>query len=255
MTLNIFILILIFLIGTIIILSSIYLKNIITKSIKTKLIFDEIKSIYLIISIIMLIRIFVIEPFRIPSGSMNPTLISGDIIFVNKFIYGIKNPILNKNILNINYPKKGDIIVFMHTNGQYYIKRIIGIPGDYIKYENKKIYINKQTIKTKYIGKYIKIDNGITLEIDKFKEYLIPSKEHRILKINNINTNKYNYCDITVPKNSYFVLGDNRDNSKDSRYWGYVAEKNIIGKALIIWMNTNLNGYNVKWNRIFKYIK
>lgn len=222
---------------------------------KNTFIVKEIKSILYILITILIIRNAIIEPFNIPSGSMNPTLIKGDIIIVNKFIYGLHLPLIKKKIAKIKTPKQGDIVVFIHSpTKQFYIKRIIGMPNDKIKYEKKKLYINEIKIKNKLTKKNLKIENGTILEIKKFREYLIPNKEYEIQKIKNIHSSKYNYDILTVPFESYYVLGDNRDNSNDSRYWGYVKENTIIGKAIIICINIDIQKHKIKWNRLFKYI-
>lgn len=217
---------------------------------------NYIKYIILIIFNILIIRSFIIEPFRIPSGSMIPTLLPGDFIFVNKFIYGIKIPIINKKIISINYPKHGDIIVFKHKSNKRYIKRIIGIENDTITYKDKHIIINNKHIKNKKICKKIEIMNNTTLlEVINMKEFLSPNKEYKIQKYKNIKNTNYNYFNVTVPKNSYFVLGDNRDDSEDSRIWGFVEKKDIIGKAVAIWLSLDTESYIIRLERIMKFLK
>ena len=203
--------------------------------------------------IILIIRYTFIEPFRIPSESMKPTLLIGDFIFVNKFIYGINIPIINKKIY-INTPEKGDIIVFKHDN-KHYIKRLIGTPTDIVIYKNKKIYINNICIKKKYINDKIYISNLNNIhEAINIKEYLNPKKEYHIKNINNQNT-KNDFLKIIIPLKSYFVLGDNRDNSEDSRSWGFVTKNKIKGKAFLIWFSININKIDIRWNRLFTQIK
>lgn len=212
------------------------------------------RNIILIIINILIIRSFIIEPFRIPSGSMIPTLLPGDFILVNKFCYGIKIPIINKKILNINKPKKGDIIVFNHKNKKKYIKRIIGAEGDKLEYKNKKLKINNIEIKNKKLLKNIDINKMFIIETTIHKEYLTPKKEYTIQKYENIE-NYNSDIDIEIPKNSFFVMGDNRDNSEDSRIWGFVNEKDLIGKAIIIWGSIDLDNYIIRKDRIIKKIK
>lgn len=211
--------------------------------------------IYIIIILIITIRCFILEPFRIPSGSMQPTILIGDFIFVNKFIYGIKLPLLNKRI-KINKPQKGDIIVFKKDDNKNYIKRVIGVEGDHITYKNKQLYVNNKIIKNKYKGKNIDFNaEKALLETICLKEYLTPKKEYEIQQYKNIKNNKYKYSNITVPINSYFVLGDNRDNSEDSRFWGFVNKKDLIGKAYIIWMSIDIKTKDIRWHRISKIVK
>ena len=218
------------------------------------LISKENIGIYILIVLILVVRLFILEPFRIPSGSMQPTILIGDFIFVNKLAYSIKIPIIDYKI-KINSPERGDIIIFKSKNKKNYIKRVIGIGGDTINYKNKKIYINNEIIKTKYKAKKFKISNNLFVEIDYNKEYLNPIKEYYIQLYKNIDEISYIFSSVVVPENSFFVLGDNRDNSEDSRFWGFVNEKDIIGKALIIWMSIDYNLIDIRWTRLFGYLQ
>ena len=214
----------------------------------------EYKNIYLILFLILIIRCFILEPFRIPSGSMKPTILIGDFIFVNKFIYGLNIPIINKKI-NINTPERGDIIVFKKTDNINYIKRVIGVGTDKISYQNKTLHINNRLIKNKYKGEKINFNiNKMMLKINYQKEYLTPKKEYYTQICKNTTNQEYNYSNITLPKNTYFVLGDNRDNSEDSRFWGLVKGNDVIGKAFIIWMSIDYKIIDIRWERLFKFI-
>lgn len=212
------------------------------------------KYTLIIILNILLIRLFIIEPFRIPSGSMIPTLLIGDFILVNKFIYGIKNPITNSTLIEINKVKRGDIIVFYKDNKKRYIKRVIGIENDLIIYENKKLTLNNTKINNKKIETCIDFDNNIIIESKNKKEFLSPKKEYKIKEYKNID-NKYNYTNLKINKNSYFVMGDNRDNSEDSRIFGTIEKKNIIGKAFIIWISFDMQNKIIRSERILKVLK
>ncbi|BBI01216.1 signal peptidase I [Buchnera aphidicola (Nipponaphis monzeni)] len=223
-----------------------------------------IASFFPIFLIVFIIRAFIYEPFQIPSGSMIPTLLIGDFILVKKFSYGLKDPIFHTKLINFNNPKRGDIIVFrypLNTN-VLYIKRIIGLPGDNIiyNYKNKHLLIYNHCKKYLFCNKKIIINYKLQSDITKhnkfyynpywlhpkiFKEKIDDNLPYRILLIDQVSdsTQLYfkqsNYLSGSwvVPKNKYFVMGDNRDNSYDSRYWGFVPEENIVGKATIIWFS------------------
>lgn len=213
------------------------------------------KSFFPIILIVFSLRSFVLEPFKIPSGSMIPTLLVGDFILVNKYTYGIRLPVINKKILDINEPKRGDVLVFRYPEDPSidYIKRVIGLPGDTITYHNKQLIINDEVIKMEYEGdyKYVEAGSGYTYS-DHFSEYLnkeshsiIINQDVKGIQYSNVRqfefreNCKYRRTGFTceVPAGNYFTLGDNRDSSSDSRYWGFVPEENIVGKAFMIWWN------------------
>ncbi|WP_338764373.1 signal peptidase I [Massilia sp. METH4] len=209
-------------------------------------------SFFPVIALVFFLRSFLFEPFKIPSSSMVPTLLVGDLILVNKFTYGIRLPIINQKIIPINDPQRGDVMVFKYPKdmSQDYIKRIVGVPGDKITYENKRLTVNGKPISYAPMEDYLEDE---TLNYKKqFKENL-SGVEHRIL--NDDRSSTYNESDVgdfpnkeactytydgftcTVPAGNYFMMGDNRDNSADSRYWGFVPDKNIVGKAVAVWMN------------------
>lgn len=210
---------------------------------KEPILVEYARFLFPVVLIVLLLRGFVAEPFRIPSGSMLSTLEIGDFILVNKFSYGIRPPVWNHKIINLSDPERGDVIVFRYPENPSidYIKRVVGVPGDEIAYYNKVLYINGKRVEQEPLGVY---QAGFP-NIKRFKEQL-GDVEHDILV--NVMYPAGDFV-VTVPENSYFVLGDNRDNSRDSRFWGFVPDENLVGKAFMIWMNWEW-GHWPKWNRI-----
>lgn len=215
---------------------------------------DYARSFFPILLIVFLLRAFLFEPFRIPSGSLEPTLLAGDFILVNKFNYGLRLPLLHNKIFNNNEPQRGDIMVFRWPPNPSvnFIKRVIGLPGDQISYVNKELFVNGERIPQEYLNEHLTLDeNGSEWKAIEKEENLLGVK-HKIYIDQGKQSRDYNY--ITVPHGMYFVMGDNRDDSADSRYWGFVPEKNIVGKAMWVWMSWNSTKTNVRWNRIGKSI-
>jgi signal peptidase I len=208
-------------------------------------------SFFPVILAVFLLRSFLVEPFKIPSGSMIPTLLVGDFILVNKYTYGIRLPVINKKIVELNSPQRGDVVVFRYPPDPSldYIKRVVGLPGDKIVYRNKKLSINGREIAQKKTDDYL--DRDRLFYTPRFVETL-GSVEHHILVeaeapsfIQQITRFPYmekcNYnsegVSCEVPPGHYFMMGDNRDNSQDSRFWGFVPDENLVGKAFFIWFN------------------
>lgn len=217
---------------------------------KLPILIDYSRSFFPILLIVFLLRAFLYEPFRIPSGSLEPTLLMGDFILVNKYDYGVRLPIVHKKIMGDNTPKRGDIMVFRWPPNPSvdYIKRVIGLPGDRISYINKELYINGQKIPQTNPQKSIALgETGEEWEALEKQEDLLGIK-HKIY----IDPSRkgQDYHDIVVPEGMYFVMGDNRDDSADSRYWGFVPDKNIVGKAVLVWMSWDSAQSGVRWNRI-----
>lgn len=215
------------------------------------------RSFFPIFLIVLILRAFIVEPFRIPSASMMPTLLIGDFILVNKYDYGVRLPIINTKIIQYKEPQRGDIIVFRYPEDPSipYIKRVIGIPGDHISYRDKTVFVNGKPMKQEILGTYYTQGTGLNSWL---KEDL-GKVAHEILV--NPYRNLHNDEEVIVPQDKYFVMGDNRDNSRDSRYWGFVPEENLVGKAFFIWMNWrfdkiwNLSSWSVKFNRIGTIIR
>ncbi|MGB2818009.1 MAG: signal peptidase I [Burkholderiaceae bacterium] len=208
-------------------------------------------SFFPVILLVFVLRSFLFEPFRIPSGSMIPTLEIGDLILVNKYEYGIRLPVVNKKVIEIGQPKRGDVMVFRYplNPSQDYIKRVVGLPGDRIEYINKRLTINGQPVPMKKLDPYY--DSDRMQYYAQFSESL-GATEHRIIVSEQVppglgggfpNTHpgacQYSGSGVVcqVPPGHYFMMGDNRDNSEDSRFWGFVPDENIVGRAFFIWMN------------------
>ncbi|MET3136431.1 signal peptidase I [Undibacterium sp. GrIS 1.2] len=207
-------------------------------------------SFFPVIALVFFLRSFLYEAFKIPSGSMLPTLFVGDLILVNKYTYGIRLPILDKKILNINDPKRGDIMVFKYPKDTSlnYIKRVVGVPGDRIVYKNKRLSVNGKALSYEAMPDFL---DDTLMYSKQFSENLT-GVQHSILnddqkpvfvdnpdqfpKRESCSYDSFGFA-CTVPENQYFMMGDNRDNSADSRYWGFVPDQNIVGKAFVIWMN------------------
>lgn len=213
------------------------------------------KSFFPVILVVFLLRSFLVEPFKIPSGSMIPTLQVGDFILVNKFAYGIRLPIISQKIIDVGNPARGDVMVFHYPENPSvdYIKRVIGLPGDVVVYRGKQLLINGVAQEQIDKGEYNYVDNGLSFVHTSHFEEKLGERSHSILQMPGIppyhfssvaefplrDQCSYTHDEIrcTVPAGHYFMLGDNRDNSRDSRYWGFVPDKMIVGKAFLVWMN------------------
>ena len=196
------------------------------------------RSFFPVLLLILLFRSFVAEPFKIPSGSMMPTLLVGDFILVNKFAYGLRLPVLNTKIVSIGEPERGDVFVFRFPENpkEDYIKRVVGLPGDEVTYRNKTLYINGVEVVETDVGPYTgPSEAGRSMAGAQVKMERLADVEHRIMEIPRVWVGHEGTW--RVPAGHYFAMGDNRDNSADSRFWGFVPEENLVGKAFVIWMN------------------
>ena len=211
-------------------------------------------SFFPIVFIVLILRSFIAEPFRIPSGSMMPTLLVGDFILVNKFTYGIRLPVLYTKVVEMNLPERGDSIVFRYPKNPEvdYIKRVIGIPGDRVSYYNKTVSINGKEAGQVSLGSYQGVGQGKNMTgAEHFVEDLT-GVEHSILVKHGLPSVEGVFI---IPEGQYFVMGDNRDNSNDSRYWGTVPEENLVGKAFFIWMSWDWDHKGVGFDRIGTILK
>jgi len=208
------------------------------------------RSFFPVFLIVLVLRSFIVEPFRIPSASMMPTLLIGDFILVNKYDYGIRLPVLNSLIISNRTPERGDVVVFRYPEDPAipFIKRVVGIPGDRVEYKNKTLYINGiEQIQTSH-GEYKGVGAGVIADGDLWLSEQFDDNTHEILIS---ESGRYGMgFETTVPEGNYFVLGDNRDNSRDSRYWGFVPDENLIGRAFYIWMNWDTKNGGIGWSRI-----
>ena len=209
------------------------------------------RSFFPVIFIVLLLRSFLAEPFRIPSSSMMPTLLIGDFILVNKFSYGLKLPVVDYEFLDFGSPERGDVIVFRYPVDPHedYIKRVVGLPGDQILYQKKRLYVNGKEVSSEYLTRYVGIGSGRDMSGAELKQEQLGEVSHQILQRPEIfrgdGEGRW-----TVPEGSYFVMGDNRDNSLDSRYWGFVPEGHVVGKAVAVWMNWDSANGGVDFGRV-----
>ena len=212
-------------------------------------------SFFPVILIVFLLRSFLVEPFKIPSGSMLPTLLIGDFILVNKFTYGVRIPIINQKVVDLNNPKRGDVMVFRFPEDTSldYIKRVVGTPGDVLEYRDKKLIVNGVEAKLAPGGDYSYVEGSLNYIATQRQMETFDDKDHTILVQADMpplhlgGVKQFPFRDncvynesgfkCKVPDGHYFTMGDNRDSSSDSRYWGFVPDKNIVGKAFMIWFN------------------
>jgi signal peptidase I len=207
------------------------------------------KSFFPVILAVLLLRSFLVEPFRIPSGSMMPTLLVGDFILVNKYTYGIRLPVLNTKILEVGKPGRGDVVVFRYPRDLSvdYIKRVVGVPGDRINYYNKVLTINGKPVPQVPAGIYVGEGSGVSMSGASERTEQLGDVQHKILVMPHTPGLEGEYI---IPEGEYFVMGDNRDNSNDSRYWGTVPETNLVGQAFRVWMNWDTANGGIDTSRI-----
>lgn len=190
---------------------------------------DLSRSFFPVLAIVLVLRSFLVEPFQIPSGSMLPTLEVGDFILVNKFAYGLRLPVAGNKVIAIDDPERGDVMVFKFPEDgkTNYIKRVIGLPGDHIRYRDKTLFINGEQVPTEFVASLPPVELR--------REYLTDASHEIFLTMG--RRNGAGEGEWVIPDDQYFVMGDNRDNSNDSRFWGMVPDELVVGKAFAIWMH------------------
>ena len=241
--------------GIVWLIDKLVLKKARAKSAIEPVVVEMARSFFPVILIVFVLRSFLYEPFKIPSESMVPTLVVGDFILVNKFSYGIRLPVINKKVVDVGLPKRGDVMVFRYPEDptKDYIKRVVGTPGDKVVYKNKRLTINNAPIATEQLESQTHIDDRLAYQsYDVIREklgekphisYINPRSPNirlgDVREFPNRGNCAYNdeQMSCTVPVGHYLMMGDNRDNSQDGRYWGFVPEDNIVGKAVLVWMN------------------
>jgi signal peptidase I len=239
---------------------------------KEPLLVEYARSFFPVILIVLLVRSFLAEPFRIPSSSMMPTLLIGDFILVNKFAYGIRLPVLDTKVVPIGEPARGDVVVFrypgyscpgreersgarceepfMPVPRQDYIKRVVGLPGDEIVYRNHTLYVNGEVVAKDSLGRYIGSGSGRDMTGSELKLERLGEVEHQVLERPSTGFLPLGEGQFKVAEGHYFVMGDNRDNSEDSRFWGLVPETKLVGKAFLVWMNWDSKNGGIDFERL-----
>ena len=234
-------------------------EDVIARAGREPMVVEYARAFFPVILLVFLLRSFLVEPFRIPSGSMMPGLLSGDLILVNKFTYGIRLPVINHKVIDINVPRHGDVLVFRFPGdpATNYIKRVIGLPGDHVVYRDKQLTINGEPLLQTLVGDYTyaEQERGGHPVLARHVLERLDGADHDILLIDG---SRLGTMEFTVPAGQYFVMGDNRDRSNDSRFWGTVPEENIVGKAFLIWFSLADDGFaweQISWRRIGSAIR
>jgi signal peptidase I len=217
---------------------------------KMPLFIDYARSFFPVLLLVLIVRSFLVQPFRVPSGSLEPTILPNDFVAVNQFAYGLRLPVIHTKILAIGRPKRGDVAVFRYPPNPKidYVKRVIGLPGDRVVYKQKTLYINGKKMPQKFLRTgydFAPPDFSIPANV---KEETLGAVKHEIQVRQKGGDN--NEFEVIVPEKSYFMMGDNRDDSADSRYFGFVPETSLIGKAFIIWFSWDSSTHRIRWNRM-----
>lgn len=224
-----------------------------TKRSELPVVIDYARSFFPILLAVLLIRSFIAQPFRVPTGSLSPTILPGDMIFVTQYNYGIRFPVWNTLLKSVGHPQRGEIALFNFPVNPAvpFVKRVVGVPGDHISYINKVLYINGKECKQTLVGDAVDYNgDDATLAVKVYQENLL-GVVHKIYRAP--SRPALNFYDVVVPVGHYMMVGDNRDNSDDSRGWGFVSEDDFIGQAHLIWMSWDSHAdwlHKIRWNRI-----
>lgn len=225
---------------------------------------DYARSLFPVFLIVLLLRSFLAQPYRVPSGSLEPTVIPGDFILVNQYDYGLHLPVWRKKIVSISHPKRGQIALFYWPVDPHYtfVKRVVGVPGDTVSYVNKVLTINGKVMKQKFLGYDTITQGGSEIRMAKYQENLMGLKHDIYVCAKGIKNcpspDGHDFRYLKIPKGYYLMMGDNRDDSDDSRDWGLVPEDDFIGRAMFIWMSWDSDAAfykKIRWSRIGKTFK
>lgn len=208
----------------------------------------NIRSLFPVLLIVILVRCFIFQPYRVPTGSLEPTVMPGDLIFVTQYNYGLNLPLLDKKWWPVATPQRGQIALFRWPVNPTitFVKRVIGVPGDHISYHHKVLSINGVVMQQKDMGSFHEV-GGPGGDVHRYLEHL-GGVQHYILR--NKDVPATDFTDLVVPAHHYFMMGDNRDDSDDSRDWGFVAESAFVGRAQWVWFNINFSPFDIDWHRI-----
>lgn len=208
---------------------------------------DYSRSFFPVLLVVLILRSFVIQNYKVPTGSLEPTVMPGDLIAVSQYNYGLKLPLWDKTLVAVGKPKTAQIALFRWpvNPAVTFVKRVIGVPGDHISYVNKVLTINGKEQKQTYVGTAVDRESSAYVRV--YTENLA-GYSHKIWVRPNIPSTDFK--DLIVPKGQYFMMGDNRDNSDDSRSWGFVPESAFLGRAVVVWMNLQFSPFSLDWRRI-----
>src|SRR3990167_1831003 len=221
---------------------------------KRPMVIEYSRSFFPVLLLVFVIRSFIVQPYRVPTSSLAPTVLPGDFILVNQYHYGLRFPIWDIQLFPVGHPQHGQIALFYYPvdHAITFVKRVIGVPGDHISYINKTLYINNQKQPIAFVGNVTRLsDFGQMVTYQDYQENFMGVKHDIFMRSDMPSRDFY---DLIVPPGKYFMMGDNRDDSDDSRFWGFVDERGFIGHALLVWMSWNANAAHwyqyIQWGRI-----